>query len=139
MHMNNILIDTNVLVYAIDADSKFHVKSKSLVENESYNLFTTSKNLSELLVVLTRGPKVSIKTDSALKIILNLSTYLNILYPTPQSFKRFQKLLLKYRPVGLHIHDFEIVSIALSNNVSMIATFDKSDFKSIKEIELFDI
>jgi predicted nucleic acid-binding protein len=66
--MNNILIDTNVLVYALDADSKFHEKSKSLVENENHNLFTTSKNLSELLVVLTRGPEVSISIDRALTI-----------------------------------------------------------------------
>jgi len=30
-HMNKILLDTNVLIYAIDADSKYHKKSLELL------------------------------------------------------------------------------------------------------------
>ncbi len=46
-------------------------------------------------------------------------------------------LLRKYQPIGLQIHDFEIVSIALSNQVATIATFNKKDFNKVSEIELY--
>jgi|GEM_PF-6526811 len=46
-------------------------------------------------------------------------------------------LLRKYQPIGLQIHDFEIVSVGLSNQVSTIATFNEKDFKKVSEIELY--
>ena len=58
--MNRILIDTNVLVYSIDKDSKFNSRALELLTNTNYDLYTTSKNLSEFLVVLTRGIEVPV-------------------------------------------------------------------------------
>ena len=52
---DRILIDTNILIYSIDVDSKFHHKSIKLLPNPDNELYTTSKNISEFLVVLTRA------------------------------------------------------------------------------------
>ncbi|MCU4137425.1 MAG: hypothetical protein MW689_000996 [Thermodesulfobacteria bacterium] len=50
-----ILVNTNVFIYAIDQDSKFHKQAfKFLSNNKDVELFTTSKNITETLVVLTR-------------------------------------------------------------------------------------
>ena len=58
--MNNILLDTNLLIYAIDEDSKYYNSVQKILDNESNNLFTTSKNISEFLSVITRYPNKSI-------------------------------------------------------------------------------
>ena len=47
--MNNILIDTNLLIYAIDEDSKYYHSVQKLLDDESNNLFTTSKNITRSL------------------------------------------------------------------------------------------
>jgi hypothetical protein len=44
--------------------------------------------------------------------------------------------LKKYSPIGLKIHDYEIVSIGLENKISQIVTFNKKDFEEIEEIYL---
>lgn len=41
--MNNILLDTNVLVYAFDKTSEFHEQSVQLFRDEEINLFTTTE------------------------------------------------------------------------------------------------
>ena len=133
---NRLLIDTNILIYSIDVDSKFHLQSIKLLLNSENELYTTSKNISEFLVVLTKAKSIKITVIEALDILSDLLTNITILYPTEQTRNIFYKLLKKYTPMGLWIHDFEIVSIALANGIKKIATQNISDFKSIKEIEI---
>ena len=65
---NSVLLDTNVLIYGIDADSKFHDQSQKLLLNQSYEFVTTSKNISVFLVALTRAESVKISVDQTLDI-----------------------------------------------------------------------
>jgi len=58
--MNNLLLDTNVLIYAIDEDSKYFHSVQRLLYSDNVKLFTTSKNISEFLAVVTRLPNTSI-------------------------------------------------------------------------------
>ncbi|OGB68204.1 MAG: hypothetical protein A2Y94_01665, partial [Caldithrix sp. RBG_13_44_9] len=120
-----------------DEDSKYFDKAQSLVLKTSHDLYTTSKNLSEFLVVVTKYPKNSLSISESIKVIRDFSEFITILYPSPLSFKLFQELLMTYNPRGLKIHDIEIVSIALSHQIDLVATFNEQDFKDIKEITLY--
>ena len=133
---NSVLLDTNVLIYAIDADSKFHDQSQKLLLNQSYEFVTTSKNISEFLVALTRAESLKISVDQALDILQDFTEDIPILYPNQKSSMLFYELLRKYNPSGLKIHDFEIAAIALAFNIKCIASFNESDFKHIKELTL---
>jgi len=64
---------------------------------------------------------------------------ITILYPNEKSFSIFRRLLKKYEPAGLKIHDFEIISIGLAYNINQIATNDLCDFKNIEEINLIPL
>jgi len=132
--MNKILIDTNILIYAIDADSRFHRKSAEIITASNISLFTTAKNISEFLVVLTRADSLKIGTEEALDVLSNLLANMDVLYPNERSTEIFYKLLREYHPSGLRIHDFEIISIGLAHGISQIITQNISDFKAIKEI-----
>ncbi len=136
--MNEVLIDTNILVYAIDEDSEFYPKSQELLYNSDYGLFTTSKNLSEFLAVVTKGQVISLSIDEALAVSKDYDDILTI-YPNETSFTIFRELLQKYKPTGLRVHDFEIISIGLAHRINQIATFNTGDFKGVAEINLITI
>ncbi len=138
-HMNNVLFDTNLLIYSIDEDSKYFNSVQELLSNESLKLYTTSKNISEFLSVITRIPNSTISVNEALNIIEEFRSTFTILYPTEKSYLIFVELLKKYSPRGLKIHDYEIISIALTNNIKSIATKNQKDFSGIEEIELVSI
>lgn len=135
-HMSKILLDTNVLIYSVDEGSKYFRNAQNLFSDD-FELYTTSKNLSEFLSVVTRIPKNPLSLKNALLVIEDFISVMNVIYPSEKSYKVFIDLLRKYQPIGLQIHDFEIVSVGLSNQVSTIATFNEKDFKKVSEIELY--
>lgn len=132
--MNDILVDTNVLIYAKDKSSTYHDWAiKTISEN---NCFLTSKNLSEYYSVLTRGDDPFLSPADTLKDIIEFSNRFNILYPDPFSLQTLLLLTDKYHPKGLKFHDFEIAAIAITNKVERIATVNRSDFDGLEEIQL---
>jgi len=135
--MNKLLLDTNILIYAIDEESKYFKVSQTLLYESDIELYTTSKNISEFLSVVTRIPGHSLTLQNALLVIKDFQNFFTILFPTDQSFSLLIKLLLKYKPTGLVIHDYEIASIALANQIKNIATFNDKDFKAIDEVKIF--
>lgn len=137
--MNELLVDTNILVYAIDEDSEFYSKSQKLLYDSDYSLYTTSKNLSEFLAVVTKGPVVSLSIDDALAVLEDYINLFAILYSSETSFVIFKELLQKYKPSGLKIHDFEIASIGLAHKINQIATVNTKDFEDIDEVQLIKI
>ena len=135
--MNKVLLDTNILIYSVDEDSQYFHKAQKIILNSNLELFTTSKNLSKLLAVITRIPNSSLSIDEALMIIQDFMDFLTILYPSQRSFTIFQELLFKYKLIGLKIHDFEIISIALSNEINTIITLNTKDFNEVTEINRY--
>jgi len=77
--------------------------------------------------------------DKALLVIQDFMDILTILYPSEKSLTIFKDLLQKYKPTGLKIHDFEILSIGLTNQINTIATFNVKDFEEISEINLWTL
>jgi predicted nucleic acid-binding protein len=134
--MSKLLLDTNVLIYSIDEGSKYF-KQANKIFSKQLELYTTSKNLSEFLSVVTRIPKNPMSLKDALLVVGDFTDALTVIYPDENSFSIFMDLLKRYQPVGLHIHDYEIISIALSNKTKTIATINKKDFEKVKEIELY--
>jgi len=136
---NSILVDTNVLIYAVDADSRFHEQAVKLLSDPTLKLFTTSKNISEFLVVLTRNDEIKLSAAECLEILNNMLLDIVVLYPNPMTMKVFHDLIRKYNPRGLWIHDVEIASIGIAHGISVIATNNVSDFKRITELEIIEI
>lgn len=96
-----------------------------------------SKNLTEFLTVITRYPKSSLPIQKAIGIIHDFTDIMTILYPTNHSYQIFINLLNKYKPSGLKIHDFEIISIGLAHHILDIATINIKDFKDVSEMNIF--
>lgn len=134
--MSDLLVDTNLLIYALDQKSEFHARARTLLYHSSYNLFTTSKNLTEFLAVTTRGQKPLLSIEAAVLMIEKIEQSLAILYPSPGSSAILRGLLRKYQPLGLRIHDFEIIAIGLSHRINLIGTKNERDFLGVDEIRV---
>ena len=137
--MSRVLVDTNVLIYAIDEDSAFCERSQKVLYNPNLDLFTTSKNISELIAVLTKGRVMSMQWVDVLSVVEAYSSMLTVLYPSSYSFSVFKRLLQEHKPTGLKVHDFEIVSIGIAQDIYQIATFNTKDFNGSDEINLIPV
>ncbi len=134
--MNKLLLDTNLLYYAIDEASKFHSVSLQFIDEVYSELYTTTKNISEFLVSTTRGDDPTLTVEQALDAVEDFQQFMTVLYPDNKSFTQHQDLLRRYGPKGKKIHDYEIAAIALANGITQIATFNAPDFSKITEITI---
>ncbi|MGD8778564.1 MAG: PIN domain-containing protein [Ignavibacteria bacterium] len=87
--MSNILLDTNILLYAIDEESKYFNSVHELLNDDSMKFFITSKNISEFLSVITRIPSTGISIKEALIVADKFKTVFTVLYPTEKSYTIF--------------------------------------------------
>lgn len=131
--MSKCLLDTNVLVYAMDRDSRFHGWAMGVLEGPQ-QCVTSSKNLSEYYAVVTKGEDPLVTPEEALSDMLTFMQMLEIYYPNELSGQYLMELIKNHRPKGLHIHDMEIAAIALANGVTCIATLNTKDFDSIDNL-----
>jgi predicted nucleic acid-binding protein len=133
--MNKVVVDTNILIYALDESSTFHVKASAILQDENNLLFTTSKNISEYFAACS---KLGVDASKILGFYEDLTQNIIFLFPNEHSLQHFQVLLKKYKPKGNRVYDIEIVSIMLANNIKRVATFNIDDFKNIEEVEIIN-
>ena len=137
--MSKLLIDTNLLIYTIDQESKYFEKTNALFNNNKYSLYTTSKNLSEFLAVVTRLPYSPLNSNEAIAAVKSFQKLFVTLYPSSESYGIFIDLVKKHDGIGLKIHDIEIDSIAISHEITSIATINKKDFDYITGIDVHEL
>ncbi len=131
-----ILIDTNVLLYAMDKSSKYHEVSVSILENEEYELFTSLKNISELISVNSKiGIDKKITLDFITETILEIS---ELIFSSKTSFDIFLQIISDYNVRGNKVYDMEIVSIMSANGIGTLATFNHKDFREIDKIKILE-
>lgn len=127
-----VLLDTNILIYAIDQNSKYYKISINILKNMRYELFVSTKNIAELLSVTSKmGIGKNINLEYIDETVLDIS---KVLYPNEFSFKEFIQIISEYNIKGNKVYDMEIVSIMLANKIDTIATFNRKDFENIKNI-----
>lgn len=137
--MSKLAVDTNVFVYALDKDSKYHHWSRSILSSNKFELYTTSKNITELLTVLTARKGFDLDLNVALKYAKSISRSIRVLFPDHLSMELLFEMSSRYKYRGIKVHDLEIAAIALSNEVYEIATQNSTDFKKIKELNVLSI
>ena len=92
--MKKILIDTNIFIYALDADSNFHQKSVTILSHKTNYLFTSTKNISEYFAVTS---KLNINESVILDFYSEIKENIEITYPSDKSLLIFEDLIRKYK------------------------------------------
>jgi predicted nucleic acid-binding protein len=133
------LADTNVLIYALDADAPHHTAARALLEaarDGSATLYVTPQILSEFYAVVTNARRVAKPRSpaEAWDAISDLLKFLHVL-PIPAHVVDGWMSLVRRHPVtGADVFDLQIVATMRANDVRRIYTFNVRDFEMIAEI-----
>ncbi len=143
MTTDAIFVDTNVLVYALFADSPHHKPCLDFLrsmEHGSVQACIAPQTIAELYATITNPRRVSnpYPAGEAINLIEKLLAAPGlVLLPVPVDLPRRMLDLLRSRPVtGAKIFDVQIAATMLGNGVGTILTFNDRDFSGFETIEI---
>ncbi|OGM14281.1 hypothetical protein A3A76_00230 [Candidatus Woesebacteria bacterium RIFCSPLOWO2_01_FULL_39_23] len=134
-----ILLDSNVLIYAINADSPKIQEAQKFINENKENLCVAHQNIFETLRVLTH-PKFPnpMTSKSAIEAISAITDHLVNITPTFETKFVALELLKKYEIISDNIFDTYLASTMLTNDVSIIATDNEKYFSVFEEIKIIN-
>ena len=134
-----MLIDTNILVYAINSDSSKYKKAKTFLKEFKTDLVVTHQNILEGLRVITHPRYIKVLSQKeALEAVLHITSACKLINPTFYTIYIFLDLIRGYHIKSDQIFDAYLAATALSNGVDTIATDNVKDFKKITEIKIIN-
>ncbi len=137
------ILDTNILVYAVDAEAEHHVASKALLHQAKAPdaaLCLTAQIVAEFCAVVTdrrrvRSPVTPVEATHAIATMLE-HPGLSLL-PVPIDVTvRFLELLKRGSFVAQQVFDAYLVATMLGNGIRCIHTFNVRDFERFEGIEV---
>ena len=135
------IVDTNVLVYALDTAAPQHAAARALLDaarTDATTLFVTSQILCEFYSVMTNPRRIARPRDAA-EALTGLSEMLAFLHvlPIPAStIDRLLDLLRRHPVTGGDVFDLQIVATMQANGVERIYTFNTADFAAFPELSI---
>ena len=134
-----MLIDSNILIYAINIDSPKHKQAQQFLQESLGNLEIAHQNVLETIRVLTHQKFSNpMKLKDALIAIQAISKFCRVIYPTQTTYYLALEFISKHKLVGNRIFDAYLAATALSNNIDIIATDNTSDFKKFNGIKIIN-
>ncbi|HVT80775.1 MAG TPA: type II toxin-antitoxin system VapC family toxin [Phycisphaerae bacterium] len=133
-----ILVDTNLLVRAIEAGDKHQkpaVDALFLLRSRGEVPVLVPQNILEFYAVCTRssrGPRLS--ADQVLLEVEKLKRDFPVLPESPAVFAQWETLVSNYKPVNRLVFDIRLAASMIVHGISTILTFNDGDFRSIQEI-----
>jgi predicted nucleic acid-binding protein len=135
------IVDTNVLVYALDADAPQHAAARALLEaarEASTTLFVTSQILCEFYSIVTNPRRVAKPRAAAdaLTAISGLLAFLHVLPVPTHTVDRLLDLLRRHPVTGGDVFDLQIVATMQANGIDRMYTFNTADFEAFSELSI---
>ena len=132
------LIDTNILIYAVNESSEYHEKALDLLQDIAikYNACISTQNILEFQRVLThKSFKTLLPQENIEEIIRIWLDYFEVIFEDKTVWIEYQKLAKFIQPSGDKIFDLWLSATMLANGVDVIITVNTKDFKNIKGIK----
>ena len=140
-----VLLDSNILIYAEQAEDPHHGAAKSLRDRAlagEIRACISPQVLSEFFAIVTNPRRVStpLTAEKALENIRNYNRSQKLLkiFPGHHIINRMIALLETHPISGQNIHDLYLVATMLENDVSFIYTYNVADFARISEIQVLN-
>lgn len=134
-----MLIDSNILVYAINSISPKYKKAQKFLQENVGNLDIAHQNILESIRILTH-PKFAypMRVKDALEAVSSIVKVCNVINPNYQTVYIALELIRKYKMSSDKVFDCYLTATALSNNIDTIVTDNTKDFKKFKEIKVIN-
>lgn len=134
-----ILIDSNILIYAINSRSPKNQKAEKFLSESSGNFAVAHQNVLETLRVLThpKFPK-PMRLRLAISAIESIIKAGKIVSPDYQTQRVALELIKAHNLSSNEIFDAYLTATAFTNDIHEIATDNERDFLKIKEIKIIN-
>ena len=132
-----MLVDSNILIYAINHDSPKYSKAIRFISENHSHLAVAHQNILETIRVLTH-PKYSkyVTIKKAVSAVYNISEALQIIVPNNETHYIARQMILRYSLLGNRIFDAYLAATAISNGIFKIATDNERDFSKFSELKV---
>lgn len=134
--MKAILLDTNVLLRAIDpTNAELRAVSRQAIRELSRNgdkLCVSAQNLIEFWNVATRpvtANGLGLNASRTARNVERCETVFRLLPDLPEVFSEWKRLVMACSVVGVKVHDSRIAATMRVHQVPCILTFDKRDLQ----------
>lgn len=124
-----VLVDTGVLLGAIDADDADHVACATVLDRYSGRLLVPTTVLAETAWQLETN--IGVEAEAAL-IDAVIAGEIPIVDMQPADYVRSVELLRQYADMRLGLVDASVVALAERLGVTTIATLDRRDFAVVR-------
>lgn len=134
-----MLIDSNLLVYAINRSSPKHQAAQAFLVDNSTSLVVAQQNILETFRVLTHSKFASPMTPSAaVQAIKGITSACRLIHPNRTTLHVAIGLVQKHKLSGDQVFDAYLAATALSGDVTTIATANTRDFVRFDGLRLID-
>jgi predicted nucleic acid-binding protein len=124
-----MLLDTNILVYAINSDSPKNKKAQEFIQGNIRFLEAAHQNIFEALRVLTHPKFINpMSVNKAHNSIMEITSRCRIIYPNNKTHYLALELIEKYNLSSNRIFDAYLAATAISNDIDSLATDNEKDF-----------
>jgi len=135
-----ILLDTNVLVYGVNADAPQHSSSQAVIQaafDRHILAAVVPQILLEFLAVVTSPRRVIRPLDAAeaWEQVEILRVNLPVLGLEPEALTILGELVLAHRPAGRGIFDLFLAAQMRTHGIRTICTYNGSDFDRLRDVE----
>ena len=129
MKTRRLLVDSNIIIYAINSASPKHTQAKQFVTGSTDELFVAQQNIFESLRVLTH-PKFPnpMNTQSALAAVSSVINRCELITPDITTSFISMELIGKYGIKSNNIFDAYLAATMLTHEIYAIATDNDGDF-----------
>ena len=136
-----ILLDTNVLVYAVDAAAGAHLACRRIVEramSRSLDAVLVPQVLTEFYAVVTspRRVRAPMAPSDAIAQITDWRATIPVHYPTARCLDELTVLVGEVQRQGQGVHDLFIAAQMLAHGIAEICTLNAGDFAGIRRIAI---
>lgn len=136
-----ILVDTNVLVYALNEDVPQHGASRALLEaalDRRVPLAVVPQVLLETYAVLTDRRRVQhpLDPETAWAQVDIYRSHLTVLPVTPDVLRYLETLVKQHKPAAQAIYDFFLAAQMYAHGVRTVCTHDVSAFSGLSGLRV---
>lgn len=134
-----MLVDSNILIYAMNVDSSKHKLALKFLTETNKSLEIADQNIFETLRIITHPKFPSpMQPKNAIRSLLTLTANFGIITPNRKTQIITLQFIQMFNIKGTHIFDAYLAATALSNDINVIATDNTRDFEKFKEIKVLN-
>jgi predicted nucleic acid-binding protein len=132
-----MLIDSKILIYAINKSSPKHIRAQNFLQNNRNHLEVVHQNNFETIRVLTH-PKFAkpMTIDNAIKAVETIIDVCTIISPDYRTHRITLELIQKYSLTSDQVFDAYLVATAMSNGITILVTDNVRDLQKFTDLTI---